>query len=36
MPVHFAELNQIKKDFYEISQFPNTVAAIDGTHVRIN
>jgi hypothetical protein len=35
MPTSEGELGNIKGGFYEIARFPNTVAAIDGTHIRI-
>lgn len=37
LPVDVTELNKIKKDpqFYEIAYFPNTIGAIDCTHIRL-
>ena len=35
MPTDVSSLDIIKRGFYEISDFPNVVEAVDGTDVRI-
>ncbi|XP_056435275.1 putative nuclease HARBI1 [Gadus chalcogrammus] len=34
-PTQPAELNSIKRGFFNVARFPNVIGAIDGTHVRI-
>jgi hypothetical protein len=35
MPTDRAELCNVMHGFHDIANFPNVVAAIDGTHIRI-
>jgi hypothetical protein len=34
-PTSIEEIRNVKRDFYEVSSFPNVIGVIDGTHIQI-